>query len=88
MVNDQHDKGHGPPEIPFTIDGEPFVTDDRDQLAGALLENFAHLDPVNYDLGELHGHDPNPRVYADGEVVHLHPGAKFVALRTGPGPVE
>jgi hypothetical protein len=79
--------GHEQP-IHFTVDGEPFVTDDRAQLASAILANYAKLDPANYQLGELHGHDPKPQLLASDEVVHIHPGARYVAVRTGPGPVE
>jgi hypothetical protein len=89
MTLDQHSAQNpaGPP-VQFTIDGEPFTSDERALLASTLLTKFAKVDPANYDLGELHGKDPNPRVYADAETVHLHPGARFVTLRTGPGPVE
>ena len=38
--------------IPFTIDGQPFTTEDPSQKASALLR-LAGLDPTNYDLGEL-----------------------------------
>ena len=35
--------------IPFSIDGEPFDTNDLSQKASALLQ-LAELDPANYDL--------------------------------------
>ena len=37
--------------IPFTIDGEPYSTDDLSQPATALLR-LAGLDPAIFDLGE------------------------------------
>ena len=74
--------------VNFTIDGQPFSSDQREQLAGTLLKNFAHLDPADYQLGELHGHDPTPKLFNSDEIVHLHEGARFVSVRTGPGPVE
>ena len=40
--------------IPFTIDGEPFTTDDLSQRASELLR-LAGLDPAIFDLGELVG---------------------------------
>ena len=84
--NDQ--AGHGAPPVEFTIDGEPFESVDRDPLANYMLSELAKVDPANYDLGELHGNNPEPRVYGDDDRVHLHPGARFVTVRTGPGPVE
>ena len=40
--------------IPFTIDGQPFTTDDLSQRASALLR-LAGLDPVTFDLGSSWG---------------------------------
>ena len=40
--------------IPFTIDGQPFTTDDLSQRASALLR-LAGLDPAIFNLGELVG---------------------------------
>jgi hypothetical protein len=89
LMQEIHDPaGHGEPPIDFTIDGEPFESADRDPLAGFMLANFAKVDPANYDLGELRGQNPAPHIFADGDVVHLHPGARYVSVRTGPGPVE
>ena len=36
--------------IPFTIDGQPFTTDDISQRTEDLLK-LAGLNPANYDLG-------------------------------------
>jgi hypothetical protein len=77
-----------PHEIAFTIDGESFTTTDAAQTAGELLSRYAHMDPSAYELGELDGKDPTPRVYSADETVHLHPGARYISLRIGPGPVE
>ena len=79
--------GHVKP-IHFTIDGQPFETDDREQLASVLLTKYAKVDPANYQLGELEGHDPKPKLYTSDEIVHMRPGARFVTVRIGPGPVE
>lgn len=84
----ENSKKGGPPPVEFTIDGEAFSTEDRSQLAKVLLADFAQLDPANYDLGELHGNNPEPNVFADDDTVHIHPGARYVSLRVGPGPVE
>ena len=67
--------------IPFTIDGKPFATDDPSQRAAALLL-LAGLDPATYDLGELQGKDrPQPKRYADDELVAIEKDARFVSIR-------
>jgi hypothetical protein len=80
--------GKNPKAIEFTIDGEGFRTTKSDNPARDLLTDFAKLDPADYDLGELHGHNPEPHIFRDDEIVHIHPGARYVSVRTGPGPVE
>ena len=72
--------------IPFTIDGQPFTTDDISQKASALL-HLAGLDPTNYDLGELQGKDhPEPKRFDDNEIVVIEKDARFVSIRQK-GPV-
>jgi hypothetical protein len=72
--------------IPFTIDGQPFTTDDITQRASALLR-LAGLDPANYDLGELEGKEqPKPKHFDDNEVVEIKKDARFVSIRQK-GPV-
>jgi hypothetical protein len=72
----------------FTVDGEPFETDARRQLASAILTNYANVSPADYQLGELRGHDPKPKLFANDETVEIHEGARYVTVRIGPGPVE
>lgn len=74
--------------IHFTIDGQAFETDDPDQLASDLLTNYAKVSPHEYQLGELEGRDPNPRLFKSDETVHIREGARFVTVRIGPGPVQ
>ena len=72
--------------IPFTIDGQPFTTDDISQRASALL-HLAGLDPANYDLGELQGKNrPQTKLYDDDEIVVIEKDAGFVSIRQK-GPV-
>ena len=67
--------------IPFTIDGQPFTTDDVSQTAADLLK-LAGLDPANYDLGELRGMEhPQTRRFADNELVEIEKDARFVSIR-------
>lgn len=67
--------------IPFTIDGQPFNTDDLSQRASALLQ-LAGLDPATFDLGQLVGKEnPETRRFADDEVVTIVKDARFVSIR-------
>ena len=72
--------------IPFTIDGQPFTTDDISQRASALLR-LAGLDPASYDLGELQGKEqPQTKRYDDDDIVNIEKDARFVSIRQK-GPV-
>lgn len=80
---DQSEKaGREKPErlINFTIDGRPFTVTEPDQTAAALLE-LAGLDPNGYDLGELHGNNPQPKRYSDDDKVRVQKGDRFVSIR-------
>jgi hypothetical protein len=84
---DQLENGHHRP-IRFTVDGEEFETDDPEQRAAEMLERYAKLSPENYQLGELRGDDPKPKLFKSDDIVHIRSGARFVSVRIGPGPVE
>ncbi len=67
--------------IPFTIDGQPYTTNDLSQTAADLLR-LAGLDPGTYDLGELIGKDrPETKRFDDGELVEIEKDARFVSIR-------
>ena len=67
--------------IPFTIDGQPYTTDNFSQTASDLLR-LAGLDPATYDLGELRGRErPETRRFADDELVKIEKDARFVSIR-------
>ena len=67
--------------IPFTIDGQPFTTDDLTQRASALLR-LAGLDPAVFDLAELVGKEhPETKRFADDEIVTIAKDARFVSIR-------
>ena len=67
--------------IPFTIDGEPYSTDDLSQPASALLR-LAGLDPAIFDLGEFVGKErPQRKRFADDEIVAIVKDARFVSIR-------
>ena len=68
-------------QIPFTIDGQPFSTDDLSQPASALLR-LAGLDPAIFDLGELVGKErPQTKRFADDETVNVTKDARFISIR-------
>ena len=67
--------------IPFTIDGQPYTTDDISQRASALLR-LAGLDPAIFDLGELEGKErPQTKRFNDDEIVSIVKDARFVSIR-------
>ena len=67
--------------IPFTIDGQPFTTENRRQKASTLLR-LAGLDPANYDLGELEDKErPHTKRYEDDDIVAIEKDARFVSIR-------
>ena len=67
--------------IPFTIDGQPFTTDDLSQRASELLR-LAGLDPAIFDLGELVGKErPQTKRFADDEIVNIVKDARFISIR-------
>jgi len=66
--------------IEFTIDGRVEVTTVREQRAADLLR-LIHLDPARYDLGQLHGHSPQPTRFRDEQIVTIHEGDRFVSIR-------
>ena len=68
-------------QIPFTIDGQPFSTDDLSQPASALLR-LAGLDPAIFDLGELVGKErPQTKRFADDETVNITKDARYISIR-------
>ena len=67
--------------IPFTIDGQPFTTDDLSQRASAILR-LAGLDPAIFDLGELEGKErPQTKRFDDNEMVSIVKDARFISIR-------
>ena len=67
--------------IPFTIDGQPFTTDDASQRASALLR-LAGLDPAIFDLGELVGKEHiQTKRFGDDDMVSIVKDARFISIR-------
>ena len=76
----KQDHGKQQSVIEFTIDGRQFTVTDPNQTASGLLM-LAGLDPVGYDLGELHGNNPVPKRYKDDQKVRVQNGDRFVSIR-------
>ena len=67
--------------IPFTIDGQPFTTDDPSQRASEILR-LAGLDPAIFDLAELVGKErPETKRFPDDEIVPIVKDARFISIR-------
>ena len=67
--------------IPFTIDGQPFTTEDASQKASDLLL-LAGLSPDLYDLGEIRGKErPETTRFQDNNTVVIEKDARFVSVR-------
>ena len=80
-MTDTSNIGQSRRRIPFTIDGQPFATDDLSQRASALLR-LAGLDPAIFDLGELTGKDNlQTKRFDDNEIVSIVKDARFVSIR-------
>lgn len=71
---------HNRPPIAFTVDGQPFTTEDHRQTAAQLLR-LADLEPANYDLARLLPND-KPQRFADDENVTIRPDDRFVSKRS------
>ena len=67
-------------KIPFTIDGQPYETDDLSQYAADLLR-LAGLDPAMYDLGEVTKDGPAKHPFKDDDIVEIHKDARYVSIR-------
>ena len=80
MTDTAESKGEGR-LIPFTVDGQPFTTNDLRQTAASILR-LAGLDPAHFDLGELEGKEhPHTKRYGDDAIVVIRKDARFVSIR-------
>ena len=66
--------------IEFTIDGRPERTTVRRQTAADLLR-LVGLDPAQYELGQLRGHDQPPTRFHGDQIVEIDQGDRFVSIR-------
>lgn len=71
--------------VTFTIDGIQYTVEDRTQSAADLLE-LAGLTAADHDLALVVKGKVKKR-FADDQIVHIHPGAQYVTIFTGPTPV-
>jgi hypothetical protein len=68
-----------PSRVSFTIDGQPFATDDENQTPTELLA-LVGFDAATYDLAEI---TKNGQVhkFQDHQNVHIKDGDEFVTVR-------
>jgi len=83
----QQPSGTATKTIEFTVDGEPFTTTDHDMTAEAILALVRKSFPDHY-LVEIKGQRERKEYMDPADVVHVHPGSKFVSVSTGPTPVS
>jgi Multiubiquitin len=68
-----------PSKVRFTIDGQQFAVDDRNQTAAQILA-LVGFDAATYDLAEI---KKNGQVHKlqDNQTVHLEDGEEFITVR-------
>ena len=66
--------------ISFTVDGQTFQVDEAKQLVADIL-GLAGLDPSGYNLGEIRGGRPEPKLLRDDDRITVQDGDEFVSIR-------
>lgn len=77
----------GRPAVEFTIDGETFLSEERELVAGDILQ-LAGKDPATHYLVEVRGQRERHEYKDSSKIVKVHPGSKFVTIFTGSTPVS
>lgn len=77
----------GRPAIEFTIDGEPYSSQER-ELAVEDILRLAGKDPGTYYLVEVRGQRERHEYKDPSATVKVHPGSKFLTIFTGSTPVS
>ena len=74
------------PAFDFTVDGEPFTTEEHVLTARQILD-IAGVDTNSHYLVEIRGREQVEHKNLDDEI-HMHEHAKFISVSTGPTPVS
>lgn len=84
-----HHQHHGHHhEIHFTVDGEPFKTDQRELTPNEIIREFGHQDPNTHYLVQIKGGEKISYQGKGDEPIKLHDGMRFQVISTGPTPVS
>ena len=65
--------------VNFTVDGRPLEAPARQLVADVI--KLAGLDPAGYNLGEMKGSRPEPKVLEDDKTITIKDGDEFVTIR-------
>jgi hypothetical protein len=82
-----HEHPH-PRLIHFTLDGEPYTTDEPRMTPNHILQTFGHLDPLKNYLVQLEGNHKESYLDKGDEPIRVHEHARFISVRIGPTPVS
>lgn len=74
-------------EFKFTVDDESFTTTAHELSANDIIK-IASLDPQNYYLVEIHGHDQVSYKDRATDTIHIHEKSKFISVYDGETPVS
>lgn len=74
--------------VDFTIDGEPFATNEHALTPRQLLEDFIHLDPTTHYLIWVHGPEQTSYETDPDAVIKIHEKQTFITASLGPTPVS
>lgn len=83
----QTEAAKGRPAIEFTVDGETYLSEERELTAGDILR-LAGKDPTTHYLVEVRGQRERHEYRDPSKTVRVHPGSKFVTIFTGSTPVS
>jgi hypothetical protein len=75
-------------EIHFTVDGEPFETDQRELTPNQIILDLGHRDPKTNYLVQIDGHHRISYQGKGDEPIEIHNGMHFQIVSTGPTPVS
>lgn len=66
--------------VTITVDGRQLQLEDPRQKVADVLR-LAGLDPAGYNLGEMKGGRPEPKVLEDDKTITIKDGDEFVSIR-------
>jgi hypothetical protein len=79
---------HHDHETHFSVDGEPFESDQHEWTPDAIIIKFGEKDPKTNYLVRIDGHHPHSYQGKGDERIEIHNGERFQIVSTGPTPVS